>query len=204
MTATARRPNALVRFALRLSTLVLRCERVVLMTLMGWVLLLILLNVTTRYLRMPIYWIDEAAVFSVVWLCFVGASSMTRLRLDFSVTLLADRFGERGARVLKVLSTLGVFIFGCSMIAMCWVWMDPVGLARFGFDVRAFAEETFNFLYTERTQTLNWPTWVVQLILPIFGVTFTTHALANLIEDLGLAPAEKLPGFQVGSADAVN
>jgi TRAP-type C4-dicarboxylate transport system permease small subunit len=61
---------------------------------------MILLNVATRYSGVPIYW-DEAAVYLVVWLCFVGASTMTRLRLDFAVTLLTDAVGERHARRLK-------------------------------------------------------------------------------------------------------
>ena len=54
-------------------------------------------------------------------------------------------------------------------------------------DAQAYAAETFNFLYTERTQTLEWPTWVVNLILPIFALTLIVHNTANLLEDLGLA-----------------
>jgi TRAP-type C4-dicarboxylate transport system permease small subunit len=141
----------------RASAAILRAERLALMALMGLLALMILLNVATRYSGVPIYWVDEAAVYLVVWLCFVGASTMTRLRLDFAVTLLTDAVGERHARRLKALSTACVFLFGCALIAMCWVWMDPVGIARHGFDAREYAAESFNFLYTERTQTLNWP-----------------------------------------------
>ena len=42
-------------------------------------------------LYFPIYWIDEFAVYSVVWLTFIGASAMTRLRLDFAVTMMTER-----------------------------------------------------------------------------------------------------------------
>ena len=31
---------------------------------------------------------------------------------------------------------------------MCWVWMDPIGIARYGFDAKEFAAESFKFLYT--------------------------------------------------------
>ena len=109
-----------------------------------------------------------------------------------------------GSKVAKVTATSGVLLFGLAMLVMCWLWMDPVGIARYGFDAKEFGAETFNFLYTERTQTLNWPTWVLQLILPIFSLTFTLHALANLIEDMGLAPRRSHPGFDVVNADAVN
>jgi hypothetical protein len=87
---------------------------------------------------------------------------------------------------------------------MCWVWMDPVGIARAGFDAKEYAANSFNFVYTERTQTLNWPTWVLQLVMPLFAATFSVHALANLVEELGLQPREPLPGFPKATADAVN
>lgn len=171
------------------------------MGLMGLLTLLILLNVVTRYTGMPIYWVDEASVYTVVWLCFVGASAMTRLRLDFAVTLLTDWLSERNARRVKALATFGVLLFGLALLTMCWVWMDPVGIARYGFDAKAYAADSFNFLYTERTQTLNWPSWAVQLVLPLFGIGFTVHAAANLVEDLGLRPRAEIRGFDLGNAE---
>ena len=73
------------------------------------------------------------------------------------------------------------------------------GLSALGIDV-----VTFNFLYTERTQTLNWPTWVVYLTLPIFAVSMTVHGLANLLEDLELVPRTPPKGFQLSELDGVN
>ena len=186
----------------RLSGAILRAERLALMALMGLLTLMILLNVATRYSGMPIYWVDEAAVYTVVWLTFVGASVMTRLRMDFAVTMLTDHLGARGAQAFKVVATLGVLLFGLAMLVMCWVWMDPIGIARYGFDAKEFAAESFNFLYTERTQTLNWPTWVVQFVLPLFALNFTVHAAANLVEDLGLRPRAPITGFDLGNAEA--
>jgi TRAP-type C4-dicarboxylate transport system permease small subunit len=193
-----------VRWLLDFSGWLLRMERHALTALMALLILLILLNVVTRYTGMPIYWVDEAAVYTVVWLTFVGASVMTRLRMDFAVTMLTDQLGARGARVAKSVATLGVTAFGVAMLWMCWLWMDPIGIARYGFDAKEYAAESFNFLYTERTQTLNWPTWVLQLILPVFSATFSVHALANLLEDLGAAERRIHPGFDVVNADAVN
>ena len=197
-------PRAPVRWVLALSSHILRAERLVLTGLMTLLVLLILLNVVTRYTGMPIYWVDEAAVYTVVWLTFVGASVLTRLRMDFAVTMLTDHLGAGCARAFKVVATFGVLLFGLAMLVMCWVWMDPIGIARYGFDAKEFAAESFNFLYTERTQTLNWPTWVLHLILPIFSATFSVHALANLLEDMGAAERVQHAGFDVVNADAVN
>jgi TRAP-type C4-dicarboxylate transport system permease small subunit len=189
------------RWVQQASGAILALERLALMGLMGLLTLLILLNVVTRYTGMPIYWVDEASVYTVVWLCFVGASAMTRLRLDFAVTLLTDWLSERNARRVKALATFGVLLFGLALLTMCWVWMDPVGIARYGFDAKAYAADSFNFLYTERTQTLNWPSWAVQLVLPLFGIGFTVHAAANLVEDLGLRPRAQIRGFDLGNAE---
>jgi len=192
------------RAIIKTSAALLACERYALMGLMYLLTALILINVVTRYSHLPLYWIDESAVYSVVWLTFIGASAMTRLRLDFAVTMLTERLSARDQKITKVVATGMVILFGASLIATCWLWMDPVGLARAGFDARKFAGETFNFLYTERTQTLNWPTWVVYLTLPIFAVSITIHGVANLLEDLELVPRTALKGFQLSEVDGVN
>jgi TRAP-type C4-dicarboxylate transport system permease small subunit len=193
-----------VRWAIALSSALLRCERGALTALMTLLVLLILLNVATRYSGIPIYWIDEAAVFTMVWLTFVGASVMTRLRMDFAVGLVSDQLPPRGAKAMKVLATFCVLVFAIALVWMCWIWMDPRGIAAAGFNARDYAETSFNFLYTEHTQTLEWPTWLVQLILPIFALSLTVHALANLFEELEVCPRIVHPGFDVVSADAVN
>ncbi|RZT39228.1 TRAP transporter small permease [Cupriavidus agavae] len=203
--APASPPVALpVRCLLALSDGVLAVERYLLGGLMTLLVVLILLNVVTRYAGLPLYWVDEASVYAVVWLTFVGASVMTRLRLDFAVGLLTDHLGPKAAKAAKVLSTGGVLVFGLALAWMCWLWMDPLGIARYHFDAKEFAAETFNFLYTEHTQTLEWPVWVLQLIMPLCALTISLHALANLLEDLELAPRRTFPEFQVGNSDAVN
>ena len=193
-----------VRAVLKASDGVLCAERWVLQLLMALLLGLVLLNVVTRYTGHPIYWVDEASVFAVVWLTFVGASIMTRLRLGFAVSLLTDKLGIRSAQLFKRLATLGVLLFGIAMLYMCWIWLDPVGIARYGFDAKAYAADSFNFLYTLKSQTLEWPIWVLQLIMPLFSLGFTLHALANLMEDLDLVERRDFPEFGVSSPDAVN
>ncbi len=165
---------------------------------------LILLNVVTRYMGTPIYWIDESAIYSVVWLTFVGASAMTRLRLDFAVTMLTEQLSTSGQRIAKRVATGGVISFGLLLCWMCWLWFDPVGMASAGFDAKAFSGQTFNFIYTERTQTLSWPSWVLYLVIPLFAVSMTIHGIANLIEDMGLSPRTVHKGFTFNQVDGVN
>lgn len=182
----ARRRHGVAGLFIRLSESLLRLERYAVATLMTLLSGAILLNVVTRYLGSPIYWIDEFAVYCMVWLTFFGASAMTRLRLDFAVTMMTERLSQRMRDLSRVLATGMVIVFSLSLVAMCWLWLDPVGIASAGFDARAFSGSTFNFVYTERTQTLNWPTWVLYMILPVFAVSVTIHGLANLLEDMGV------------------
>lgn len=182
---TARRRGVAGLF-ISLSEGLLRLERYAVAILMTLLSGAILLNVMTRYLGAPIYWIDEFAVYCMVWLTFFGASAMTRLRLDFAVTMMTERLSQRMRDLCRVLATGMVMIFSLALVAMCWLWLDPVGIASAGFDARAFSGSTFNFVYTERTQTLNWPTWVLYMILPVFAVSVTIHGLANLLEDMGV------------------
>jgi TRAP-type C4-dicarboxylate transport system permease small subunit len=149
---------------------------------------LILLNVASRYGGFPIFWVDEAAIYAVVWLTFIGASAMSRLRLDFAVTMLTGAVGAGVARWLQRVAALSNLLFMLALGAMCAWWLDPAGFAAAGFDAKAFAAQSFNFLYTERTQALGWPTWVFYLVMPLFAACAAVHALANLVEDLGWVP----------------
>ncbi len=170
-----------------LSQALLRAEKFLAGIFMTALLALILINVATRFAKVPIYWIDEASVFSMIWLGFIGASVMTRLRIDFAVTLLSDHLSPAWVARLRALATAVSLTFAVGFAVVCWMWLDPLGIASHGFDAQAYAAETFNFLYTERTQTLEWPTWIVNLILPIFALTLIIHNAANLLEDLGIA-----------------
>jgi TRAP-type C4-dicarboxylate transport system permease small subunit len=193
------------RFAnavVRASEAWLKAEKLLVGGFMALLLALILLNVVTRYAGAPLYWVDEAAVYAMVWLAFLGASALTRLRLDFAVTLLSDSLSPAGRRGLQVAATALVLAFGVALAVLCWNWMDPLGIAAAGFDARTYAAESFIFLYTERTQTLNWPVWVVSLVMPLFALSLTLHSLANLVEDLGWSPRPERTEF--AHAEAVN
>ena len=128
-----------VRWLLDSSSGLLRIERVAISILSTLLLVLVLVNVVTRYTGFPIYWIDEAAVYSVVWLTFIGASLMTRLRMDFAVTMLTEHLGERAAVLVQGSGNrFDRAAVGIALLAMCWLWMDPLGILKFGFDAKEF------------------------------------------------------------------
>jgi TRAP-type C4-dicarboxylate transport system permease small subunit len=197
-------PAAPWRLVVWLSARLLAVERIAVAGFMFLLTGLILLNVVTRYAGVSLYWVDESAVYSVVFLSFIGASAMTRLRLDFAVTLLTERLSARGVRIAKVMATTIVLLFGLTLLWLCALWLDPVGIARAGFDARELAARTFNFIYTERTQTLGWPVWALYMIMPVFALSMTIHSAANLLEDLQLVPRASQAAFLGSSLQGVN
>ncbi|SDG27021.1 TRAP transporter small permease [Pelagibacterium luteolum] len=158
--------------------------------------LIILTNVITRYVGTPIYLIDELAVFVMVWLAFIGTSAMSRLKLDFAVTFLADNAPVWMGPIIRSGSIVLIIAFGIALGWMSWIWADPIGIAAAGFDARAFAGTSFNFLYTEYTQTLQWPRWAVMMTIPLFAVCLVIHAIANLFEEIGLIERTVTSGFE--------
>jgi TRAP-type C4-dicarboxylate transport system permease small subunit len=171
-----------------LSEGILAVEKVAIGALMAALTLLILFNVVTRYTGFPVYWGDEVAVYIAIWLTFIGASTMIRRRLDFSMTILTEKLGPGAAHAAKVCATSLVILFALLLGYMCWLWLDPVGIVAAGFDPRTHSGNTFNFVYTDQTQTLSVPRWMFYLVLPIFAATLLVHGLANLFEDLGIVP----------------
>jgi TRAP-type C4-dicarboxylate transport system permease small subunit len=190
-----RSPGLVSSGIVALSMRLLLLERVIVTAFMFLLAGLVLLNVVTRYAGRPIYWVDEACVYAIVWLTFIGASAMTRMRLDFAVGMLTEKLSPEAQARAKRIATFAVVVFALLLGWMCWLWLDPVGIAAAGFDARKFAGQSFNFIYTERTPTLGWPNWVFYLIMPIFAASLLVHALANLVEDLGWHPPVALPSL---------
>lgn len=199
MGAAQNQPPRAARAWISFSNAVLFVELRLAAALLAALMCVILTNVATRYAGTPLYWIDELAVLAMVWLAFVGASAMSRLRLDFAITFLADAAPSGLARIIRTGSISLVALFGLAVGWMCWVWLDPVGFARAGFDGRALASQTFNFVYTETTMTLGWPRWAVMAVIPLFSVTLIIHSIASLIEEITGCPHTALSGFEEAS-----
>ena len=153
---------------------------------------LILLNVVTRSLDYALYWVDELAIYAMIWMVMIGASMMVRLRKGIAVTLLDGVLTASMRMGLSTLVDLVVFLFAASLIWLSFLWYDPVSLIRFGFDFQAFSGETFNFIYEEPTTTLGIRKYWVWLVMPITAVTMAAHALVNLLEKL-TGRADALP-----------
>ncbi len=141
---------------------------------------LVLLNVITRAMSASIFWVDEAAIMSMTWMSFLAASAAVHFGHSVSVTLLTDMLPEGAAHIAQRAVDGLVLIFAALMLWLCWRWFLPLDLLRAGFDTMAFQGETFNFIYAEPTLTLGVRKFWLWLVMPIFAIGLTLHALANL------------------------
>lgn len=183
MGAGNRFPARVLGLMRRMSLAVASLERVGLILCMALVLGFVLLNVITRSLNYSLFWVDEAAVFAMVWGCFIGASLLVHQRMDFAVTLLTDPLPGRLRHLARMIVDALVLAFGGLMLLLCWWWFDLPTLIASGWDLQAFFEVNFNGIYMERPTTVGLPKWPFFLVMPLFALTTSLHAASNLLED---------------------
>ncbi len=185
----------------RASDALARAERALVIAGMALILALILLNVGTRAAGASLYWVDEAAVFAMVFVTFVGASWLVHLRLDFAVTLLTDPLPGRLRAAARAVADLAVLFFAGLMAVLCWWWFDLTGLARAGWDSQAHFLDTFNGIWRERPNTIPVRKFWFFLVMPWFACTMAVHATANLAEDLAAAVGRGAPARERREAE---
>ena len=177
----------------RLSAGIAALERAALMLLIGAIAVFVLTNVIFRALGTTIAWADEIAVYAMILSAFIGASLMLRARVDPAVLLIHEFASPAMLRLLRTAVSVVCVLFGAILLYTTWLWFNPLGLMRAGFDVGTFEGSTFNFIYTDVTPIMGLPAFWFYLIMPWFAVTITLHAFANLLEDLGAVARPENP-----------
>lgn len=172
----------MVRLIKGLSALIAKLERMALIVLALLVTVFILLNVVTRSLNVALYWVDELAIYSMIWMVMIGASTKIHHRQGISVNLAQVLFGENLWRMLKRVVDVLIFLFSITLVWLAWIWYDPLTLASLNFDTEAFSQDTFNFIYQEPTLTIGVPKYLVWLVMPLTALTMTIHSCANLFK----------------------
>ena len=154
---------------------------------------LILLNVATRTAGAALFWVDELAIYAMVWMAFLGMSITIQRRSGVSVTILTDALSPRLHRAAALLVDGIILAFSLFLLWLCWRWYDPLTLASVSYSVDVFVGETFNFIYREPTQTIGVAKYWIWLIVPLTAAAMTVHALANLLEALLSPQAVRIP-----------
>lgn len=170
--------------AARLSAALAQAETFGIGALMVAIFALLMVNVVSRGIGAPVIWVDEAAVYLMIWVALLGASLALARREHLAVTLLPDLLSPRARARLAVAVDLLLLVFFAIFALILWRWFDPLTLWRAG-SAAAFSRETFNFLYQEPTVTLGLRKLWFWLILPLFCLNGLVHILAHLLTPRG-------------------
>jgi TRAP-type C4-dicarboxylate transport system permease small subunit len=184
-----------MRWVSRVSNAVLSVEKRVVTLLAAGLVLLILLNIVTRAAGAAIFWVDELAIYTMIWMAMIGASVMLRMRTAIAVTLVTDLLPRGIRRAVARLVDAILLGLAITLFILSWRWYDPVALIQSGFDLDVFAENTFKFIYTEPTNTVGIRKFWVWLAVPVMAVGMTIHAVANLLE----GPREEASAGEAGA-----
>jgi TRAP-type C4-dicarboxylate transport system permease small subunit len=167
-----------------LSNKLVRVERIACAVLAAALTGLILLNVSTRAFNLALFWVDELAVYSMIWMALIGASMLLRERRHVSVTLLTHALSDNRRRAITLFVDFLILAFAIGLFLMCVAWYNPLGLVDYKLDIDEFATNTYNFIYQEPTNTLGIQKFWIWMVVPIVSITMSLHAAANLLEDL--------------------
>lgn len=174
-----------MNYIVKLSTRITKVEAATLKVLVASVLVLMVINVASRALNSSLYWADELAINLMVVFAFVGSSLMFAQRRNFAVTLVSDAVSDKNRRRMSIFVQCVNVVFALFLAYATWLWFDPLTLARNGFQLQGFFEETYNSVYQEVTNTIGVRRVWFFLVMPVFAFTLLVHSLACLIQDIG-------------------
>lgn len=155
-------------------------ELVIAAFLAAGITMLILLNVVTRAAGFALFWVDEFAIYTMIWMTFFTASAAVHYKSAVAVTIMTDVLPYKIVPLMAKLVDVIVFVLAVLILWFCWRWFLPMDLANAGFDIEKFQGETFNFIYSEITNTLPFKKFWVWLIVWVFSFGLLLHSTANL------------------------
>lgn len=148
------------------------------------VLVLIILNVITRFAGIPIYWVDELAIYAMIWMIFSSLPVLICNRKNISVDILTDILSDTHKKYLSLLSDIIIFLSCVLLFVFALNWFDPFVLMGLGFDISQFSSSTFNYIYQEPTNTLFFNKFIVWIIIPFSFFMCSFHSALNVISTL--------------------
>lgn len=151
--------------------------------LVALILSLMIAGMIARSLGAPLIWSDELAIAAMVWLAFIGGSLAIATGMHMVMGLLPETLAPPNVYWVSLLNNFLVLLFLLLSGLVIWNWLDLPGLWAAGSG-QAYAERSFNFLYTDPTLTLGIRKIWFWLILPISTICGIIHVLALIAKDI--------------------
>ena len=134
-------------------------EKFIAMILIAAMTLVIAAAVIFRYFfNDPIHWANEASIFMMAWITFIGGSLGLKHKSQASVTFMVDRFSDKGKRIIEIISYTIILAFMLLLLYLSYHWV----LAA----------------WHQKSTSMRIPMWVPYLSVPT-GLTFAFIHLAS-------------------------
>ncbi len=171
-------------FLSSLTSLLCKLELLAARFCVAMILLLIVFNIVTRFLGIPFYWVDELAIYAMIWMIFISLPVLVSSRKNISVNIVTDILGGQYDKVIQLISDVIVF-FACALVlTFTFNWFDPISMMEFKFNIVDFSSNTFNYIYQEPTNTLFFNKYIVWAIVPASFLVCSLHSGLNVIQSI--------------------
>lgn len=147
----------------KVSNLIGFVEKLITIILMAAITLVLFFNVIFRYfLKDPIFWANEASIFMMAWLTFLGGSLSLKHKSQASITFLVNQFTEKNRRILDIMTHIVILVSLGFLIYISFDWI-------------------FSLTGT-KSSSMRIPMWIPYLSVPV-GLTFAfIHILNHFFE----------------------
>src|SRR5690625_2486380 len=146
-----------------ISNIIEKIEKGISVVLIVAITLVLFCNVIYRYfLNDPIFWANEASIFMMAWLTFLGGSLGLKYRSQASITFLVGRITGKNKRVISIITHIIILIFIVYLLYISYDWIFS--------------------LSSTKSSAMRIPMWIPYLSVPV-GLTFAfIHLLDQLID----------------------
>ncbi|VEF46789.1 C4-dicarboxylate transport system permease small protein [Bacillus freudenreichii] len=147
-----------------LSNWIEKIEKFASIILMAAITLVLFIAVVYRYfLNAPLFWANEASIFMMTWLTFLGGSLGLKYKSQASITFLIERFSDSGKRILLIITHIIILAALALLLYLSYEWI-------------------FN-LSPQKSSSMRIPMWIPYLSVPV-GLTFAFIHLLDYMIDL--------------------
>ena len=138
-------------------------EKVIAMILIAAMTLVIAAAVVFRYFfHAPLFWANEASIFMMAWITFIGGSLGLKYKSQASITFLVDRLSISGKKILEIISYTIILVFMAILLYLSYEWVISAS--------------------HQKSTSMRIPMWIPYLSVPV-GLTFAfIHLVNNLIQ----------------------
>ncbi|WP_017729162.1 TRAP transporter small permease [Halalkalibacterium ligniniphilum] len=109
----------------KLSDVVFKLEKLLVMVLITVMFVSLTAGVFFRYyFNSPLFWSDEIAIFTLIWLTFIGGSMSIKRQQSAAVTIFVDKLNEQYRKVVVTLGFLIILVFCIFLLCYSFIWLS--------------------------------------------------------------------------------